>query len=146
MSNQYEKLSLVSRPLERNSPVSLTTLCGSSSLLTHVTVVPTFTVSGAKLKSLMNVWVSAAAQAMVGGHTATNPTAAKASRAKGVVMFLAINVVSLLGECRIGEGQYPRMGLDADAGDAQHLGQQFGRNLERPRSRAFSGRRLRIRG
>jgi hypothetical protein len=35
----YEKLSFVSSPPDRKSPVSLATVCGSSSALTHVTVV-----------------------------------------------------------------------------------------------------------
>src|SRR6478735_8099581 len=43
-SNSNENVSFVSMAAERNAPLSLTTVCGSSSLFSHVTVVPTFTV------------------------------------------------------------------------------------------------------
>ena len=57
LSNLKEKDSSVSTALERKSPVSLTTVCGSSSLLAQMTVVPALIVNelGANMKSLMTI-------------------------------------------------------------------------------------------
>jgi len=54
--------------------------------------------------------------------------------------------MSFSGECRVGKGQSARMSPDTDAGDAQHLGQQIGSHLQRPRTGTVSGGRLRMRG
>src|SRR6266436_6383599 len=61
LSNLNEKLSSVSRAPERNSAVSLTTVCGSSSLFVQVTVEPALTVSdaGPNMKSLATTIVAA---------------------------------------------------------------------------------------
>src|SRR5450631_2846479 len=79
LSNLYEKVSFVSKPPERNNPASLMTLCGSSSILTHVTVVPALTVNdiGIYIKSLIRTLGSAAAQALVGPKVVAQPSAAK---------------------------------------------------------------------
>ncbi len=57
LSNSNEKVSFVSTAPDRNNPVSLTTLCGSSSLLTQVTVEPALTVRelGVNMKSLIAI-------------------------------------------------------------------------------------------
>src|SRR5258708_12250273 len=63
LSNLNEKLSSVSRAPERNSPVSLTTVCGSSSLLTHETCAPASMVKvvGLNMKSFTSILFGAAA-------------------------------------------------------------------------------------
>src|ERR1700687_3439378 len=86
LSNLYEKISFVSKPPERNRPVSLMTLCGSSSILTHVTVVPGLTVNdiGIYIKSLIRTLGSSAAQALVGPKVAAHPSSAKPISASDV--------------------------------------------------------------
>src|ERR1700722_1014510 len=56
LANLKEKLSFVSRAPERNSAVLLTTLCGSSSMFTQVTVAPALTVRGLGVN--MNSWIT----------------------------------------------------------------------------------------
>src|SRR5258708_35311943 len=86
LSNLNEKLSSVSRAPERNSPVSLTTVCGSSSLLTHETCAPASTVKvvGLNMKSFTSILFGAAASegrhinaiaaAIIGAWTALSVT------------------------------------------------------------------------
>src|ERR1700687_3523585 len=86
LSNLYEKISFVSKPPERNSPVSLMTLCGSSSIFTHVTVVPALTVNdiGVYIKSLIRTLGASLAQPLVGPKLAAHPSAANTISANGV--------------------------------------------------------------
>jgi hypothetical protein len=65
---EFERLSLVSIPPDLNSPVSLTTVCGSSSLLVQVTVEPALTVKGVGLnmKPLTTIRVESAVSATDG--------------------------------------------------------------------------------
>ncbi len=59
LSNLNEKISFVSMPPDLNTPVSLTAVCGSSSILVHITVEPALTVSGVGLnmKSLTTILI-----------------------------------------------------------------------------------------
>src|SRR6202020_1993544 len=63
LSNLNENFSSVSSAPERNSPASLTTVCGSSSLFTHETSSPAFTVKvvGMNMKSFTSMLLGAAA-------------------------------------------------------------------------------------
>jgi hypothetical protein len=74
LSNLNEKVSSVSLAPERNSPVSLTTLCGSSSLLAQVTVEPALIVSelGANMNSLITIWAESCGAALAGCPAASS--------------------------------------------------------------------------
>src|SRR2546423_13192358 len=87
VSNLNEKLSFVSMAPERNSPVSLTTVCGSSSMLAQVTVEPAVTVSdsGTNMKSFTTILVGSAVPAVdalqaATHHSIATPTAASGDR------------------------------------------------------------------
>lgn len=70
LAKVYVKVSLVSKPPERNSPPSPTTLCGSSSRLSHVIATPALTVSdtGVNLKSLIRTLGASAARVLDDVH------------------------------------------------------------------------------
>src|SRR5439155_5096970 len=80
--NFLEKASSVSRPGDEKSPFAEVTVCGSSSRLVQVTVVPTETVSmlGTKAKPLIPTSEPSAALAVVGREAAV---AARMGRADG---------------------------------------------------------------
>src|SRR5256885_4939234 len=74
---------------ERNSPVSLTTVCGSSSMLAQVTVEPALTVkdTGANMKSFTTILVGSAVSAFdalqaATHHSIATPTAASGDRSE----------------------------------------------------------------
>src|SRR3984957_5379795 len=75
LSNLNEKLSFVSMPPDLNIPVSLTAVCGSSSMLVQVTVEPALTVRGVGLnmKSLMMIFVVSGVSAVDGIETSIPP-------------------------------------------------------------------------
>src|ERR1700722_20978021 len=62
-------------PPDLNSPVSLTTVCGSSSMLVHVTVDPVLTVKGVGLnmKSLTTIFAGSEVSAIDGRYTSIAP-------------------------------------------------------------------------
>jgi hypothetical protein len=73
LSNLKEKLSFVSIPPDLNNPVSLITLCGSSSMLAHVTVEPALTVNefGINMNSLITIRVESEVPAVDGAQAPT---------------------------------------------------------------------------
>ena len=83
MSKWNEKLSLVSRAAERNKPLSLTTVCGSSSLFVQVTVEPADTVIevGANMKSFAMTMVEDSGAAPAEAAEKTGPREAPGARA-----------------------------------------------------------------
>ena len=79
MVNVKEKLSLVSRAPDLKRPVSLTTVCGSSSWFDQVTVVPTVTISvvGANMKLFATTTVAAEVVGPGEAHRAGNADVAR---------------------------------------------------------------------
>src|SRR5205814_3732646 len=77
---------------ERNSPVSLTTVCGSSSMLAQVTVEPALTVSdtGANMKSFTMILVGSGVPAVDGlqapHHSIATLTAVSSDRFRPCVI------------------------------------------------------------
>src|ERR1700730_16354911 len=93
LSNLNEKLSFVSMAPERNSPVSLTTLCGSSSMLAQVTVAPALTVNdtGTNMKSFTMILVGSEVAAVDGlwaaiHHSIATLTAVSSDRYRPGIM------------------------------------------------------------
>src|SRR5271166_294485 len=125
LSNLYEKLSFVSTPPDRNSPVSLMTLCGSSSILTHVTVVPALTVKdiGVYMKSLIWTLGPSDAQVLVGLKVAAHPSAATTASANEALNSRGIISLLSSSERRIVDRQRAWVLDDIDAANAEHLRQ-----------------------
>src|SRR5258708_21954704 len=140
LSNLNEKLSSVSRAPERNSPVSLTTVCGSSSLLTHETCAPASMVKvvGLNMKSFTSILFGAAA-------SETAHITAIAAAISGDLIAVSF-IPGLLGNRCVVEGQCRRMLHDRHAGNPEHFGKLVRGHLEWTRAWAFARRRLRIGG
>src|SRR6266436_563467 len=140
LSNLNEKLSSVSRAPERNSAVSLTTVCGSSSLFVQVTVEPALTVSdaGPNMKSLASTIVAAP------GLPAANAPGVTVHRSATTLVAIGSNCRSDIDMCsapsgdrRVAERERVRVLYDGHAGDAEHLGQLFSGDLKRAWSRTL---------
>src|SRR6267143_5347692 len=147
LSNLNEKLSSVSRAPERNSAVSLTTVCGSSSLFVQVTVEPALTVSdaGPNMKSLATTIVAAP------GLPAANAPGVTVHRSATTLVAIGSNWRSDIDMCSAPSGdrrvaERERVLHDGHAGDAEHLGQLFSGDLKRAGSRTRTGGGLRIGG
>src|SRR5215469_1840562 len=99
--------------LERNSPASLTTVCGSSSLFVQVTVEPDLMVSdvGANMKSFAMTIVgdTAASPAREGTAGADKMSAmrlaARSNRVRCIGVFPLSDLGWLSGERRVAEGE-----------------------------------------
>src|SRR5580765_6332757 len=118
LSNLYEKLSLVSRPPERKRPVTLTTVCGSSSMLTQLTVAPDLTVTdiGVNIKSFSRILAGSTAEAVAGTRAPTALSAARPMTARDFRWGVSFMCVDSSGECRIVKQQLTKMFHNSDAG------------------------------
>src|ERR1017187_3705190 len=96
-------VSLVSTPPDRNNPVSLTMVCGSSSLLIHMTAVPAliFNDVGANMKSLiaMRAGPGGAAFAQVLAGADTKAVASIANKVRVPRLFMEVPAL-MRGWCR----------------------------------------------
>src|SRR6267143_5381322 len=149
LSNLNEKLSSVSRAPERNSAVSLTTVCGSSSLFVQVTVEPALTVSdaGPNMKSLASTIVAAPGLPVANAPGVTVHRSATTLVAIGSNWRSDIDMCSApSGDRRVAERERVRVLHDRHAGDPEHRGQLICRDLEWAGSRSDAGHGLRIGG
>src|SRR5579864_6617917 len=113
-----------------------TMVCGISSSLVQVTVVPAFTVTCGGLKVKLEIFTAissarAGAPVMV-AVVAAAIVMASASRAISPVMSATVFNVAVRRSClegRIDDGKPLLVLLEGDAGDAEHLFQLVGRHL-----------------
>src|ERR1700734_1434202 len=121
-----------------NSPVSLSTVWGSSSRLVQVTVDPAITVEvvGENIKSLTTTLVESVASAVEGfqGVAPTNITSAAAAinnRERTKTISGSLCVCRSLGQRFIAQHQGARMLHYRKTGDAKHCSQLIRGHLER---------------